>query len=158
MANVTKKMVQLFNLMKSGKDVQFEKIVQTLDCKPVSAMVVICQLRRDVGAEIETIREGRKVLAYRLENADQISDAVVLTAKAAKPNKSAKPKAAKPPKAAKKVAVSSSTKKVTKKVKAPKAAPVVADDGSVPVLDSNLEISEISEREFDDIKSQLGLA
>lgn len=147
MANPTKKMIEVFNMMKSGKAVDFDKMVDTLGCKPVTAMVLICALRRDCGAEIESIRDGRKVVAYRLDNADAIASKMVSGAKSSKPAKAAKTKNV----AAKKVAAATSTK-------AAKTKTAAVDDGSIPVLDSNLEISEISEREFDDIKSQLGLA
>lgn len=150
MANPTKKMIEVFNMMKSGKAVDFDKMVDTLGCKPVTAMVLICALRRDCGAEIESIRDGRKVVAYRLDNADAIATKMIAGAKSSKTAKVAKPAKTKTV-AARKVATATSTK-------AAKTKAAAVDDGSVPVLDSNLEISEISEREFDDIKSQLGLA
>ena len=135
MANATKKIIQAYEMLKDGKPVKFDTYVKQLACKPVSAMVLICCLRRDFGADIETIRDGRKVVAYQLNNAAAVAPKMV-----------GKTKTAKAPKAAK-VAVLK-----TKTTIKPKAA--VVQDGSIPTLD----VEEVSDAELDSLKAELGLA
>ena len=137
----SKKVVQVYEMLKDGKPFSFEKMVSTLSCSPTTAMVFICILRRDFGAEIETERDGRKVTAYRLTNADKIASKMVLAPKASKTKVKA-PTVVKSTKVSR-VAVSKS---------------VAVEDGSVPTLDRDLEIAEIDDRELADLKSQLGLA
>lgn len=134
----SKKVVQVYEMLKDGKPFEFDKMVSTLSCSPTTAMVFICILRRDFGAEIETERDGRKVTAYRLTNADAIASKMVLAPKAAK---------TKAPKV-----IATKVAKVT--VAKTKAA---IDDGSVPVID-DLSVTEIDDRELSDLKQQLGLA
>lgn len=119
MSNPSRKMIEVYEMLKDGKPFKFETLVSRLGCKPVSAMVLICALKRDFDADIETIRDGRKVDCYQLHNAADIASKMVGKAKATKSKAS---KAAK-------VAVLK-TKTVVSK---PKAA--VVDDGSVPTLD-----------------------
>ena len=100
-------------------------------------MVLICALKRDCDANIETIRDGRKVESYQLHNAAAIASKMV-----------GKTKAVKAPKVAK-VAVLK-TKTVVSK---PKAA--VVDDGSVATLD----VQEIdNDAELESLKAELGLS
>ena len=135
MANPTRKMIEVYEMLKDGKPLNFDTMVSRLGCKPVTAMVLICALKRDCGANIETIRDGRKVESYQLHNAAAIASKMV-----------GKTKAVKAPKAAK-VAVLK-TKTVVSK---PKAA--VVDD--VPTLD----VEEIdSDAELDALKAELGLS
>ena len=135
MANPTRKMIEVYEMLKDGKPFKFDTLVKRLGCKPVTAMVLICALKRDCNAEIETIRDGRKVESYQLHNAAAIASKMV-----------GKTKAVKAPKAAK-VAVLK-TKTVVSK---PKAA--VVDD--VPTLD----VEEIdSDAELDALKAELGLS
>ena len=119
MSNPSRKMIEVYEMLKDGKPFKFETLVSRLGCKPVSAMVLICALKRDFDADIETMRDGRKVDCYQLHNAADIASKMVGKAKATKSKAS---KAAK-------VAVLK-TKTVVSK---PKAA--VVDDGSVPTLD-----------------------
>ena len=136
MANATKKIIQAYEMLKDGKPLKFDTYVKQLGCKPVSAMVLICCLRRDFGADIETIRDGRKVVAYQLNNAAAVAPKMV-----------GKTKTAKAPKAAK-VAVLKTKTKVSK----PKS-PVV-DDGSIPTLD----VEEVGDAELESLKAELGLS
>lgn len=135
----SKKVVQVYEMLKDGKPFEFDKMVSTLACSPTTAMVFICILRRDFGAEIETERDGRKVTAYRLTNADALASKMVIAPKAAKT------------KAPKVIATKVATKVAATKTKA------VIDDGSVPVID-DLSVTEIDDRELSDLKQQLGLA
>jgi glutamate racemase len=100
-------------------------------------MVLICALKRDCNADIETIRDGRKVDSYQLHNAAAIASKMV-----------GKTKAVKAPKAAK-VAVLKTKTTVTRKSKA-----AVVDDGSVPTV----EVEEVGFDELASLKAELGLS
>ena len=134
MANPTRKMIEVYEMLKDGKPLKFDNLVKRLGCKPVTAMVLICALKRDCNADIETIRDGRKVDAYQLKNAAAIASKMV-----------GKTKAVKAPKAAK-VAVLKTKTKVSK----PKAA--ATDD--IPTLD----IEEVGDSELESLKAELGLS
>lgn len=139
MSNPSRKMIEVYEMLKDGKPFKFETLVSRLGCKPVSAMVLICALKRDFNADIETIRDGRKVDCYQLHNAADIGSKMVGKAKATKTKAS---KVAK-------VAVLK-TKAVVSK---PKAA--VVDDGSVATLD----VQEIdNDAELESLKAELGLS
>lgn len=134
----SKKVVQVYEMLKDGKPFSFEKMVKTLACSPTTAMVFICILRRDFGAEIETERDGRKVTAYRLTNADKIASKMVLAPKASK---------------TKTVKSTVAVAKVKTTVKASSKAAVVSDE--IPTL----EVDEIgSDAELESLKAELGLA
>ena len=139
MSNPSRKMIEVYEMLKDGKPFKFETLVSRLGCKPVSAMVLICALKRDFKADIETIRDGRKVDCYQLHNAADIASTMVGKTKATKTKAS---KIAK-------VAVLK-TKTVVNK---PKAA--VVDDGSVATLD----VQEIdNDAELESLKAELGLS
>ena len=126
----------LFTMMADGKPVTVENMLKTLDVKQGSIMCLISALRNDFGAEIETVRDGRKVLTYQLLNADKVK----IPTKVAKVAKAAKPKATK-------VAVSRTKATVSRKS--------VAADSDVPTLD----VQEIdSDAELASLKAELGLA
>ena len=138
MANPTRKMIEVYEMLKDGKPFKFDTLVSRLGCKPVTAMVLICALKRDCGANIETIRDGRKVESYKLHNAEAIASKMV-----------GKTKTVKAPKAAK-VAVLKTKTVVSRKPKA-----VAVDDGSIATLD----VQEIdSDAELDALKAELGLS
>lgn len=138
MANPTRKMIEVYEMLKDGKPFKFDTLVKRLGCKPVTAMVLICALKRDCNAEIETIRDGRKVESYQLHNAAAIASKMV-----------GKTKAVKAPKVAK-VAVLKTKTTVSRKPKA-----VVVDDGSIATLD----VQEIdSDAELAALKAELGLS
>jgi hypothetical protein len=132
-------MIEVYEMMKDGKPMKFDNLVKRLGCKPVTAMVLVCALRRDCNAEIETIRDGRKVESYQLTNAADIATKMVST-------KATKTKAVKTPKV-------KATK--TKTVVSRKA--VKEDEFDVPTLDADLSISEVSDAELADLRNQLGL-
>ena len=142
LSHPSQKIIDTFTMLKDGKSANFDKMVSRLGVKPVTAMVFICALRSDFGAEIETEREGRKVVSYKLLNADKVAPKMVLKTKASKVAKSAKPKVV--------------ATKTTKTVVSRKASKV--DDGSTPTLDEDLSISEVSDAELADLRDQLGLS
>ncbi len=137
MANPTRKMIEVYEMLKDGKPLKFDTLVSRLGCKPVTAMVLICALKRDCNADIETIRDGRKVDSYQLHNAAAIASKMV-----------GKTKTVKAPKVAK-VAVLKTKTTVSRK---PKAA--VVDDGSVPTV----EVEEVGFDELASLKAELGLS
>jgi len=137
MANPTRKMIEVYEMLKDGKPFKFDTLVSRLGCKPVTAMVLICALKRDCGAEIETIRDGRKVESYQLHNAADIASVMVGKAKATK---------TKAPKVAK-VAVLKTKTKVSR-------SKVVATDDAVPTL----EVEEIGDADLESLKAELGLS
>jgi biotin operon repressor len=129
-----KKVEVLFTLMQSGKPVSVESMIKTLDVKQGSIMCLISALRNDFGAEVETVRDGRKVLSYQLLNADKVKI----------PTKVAK--VAKAPKAAK-VAVLKTKTTVSRKA--------AAATDEIPTLD----VQEIdSDAELASLKAELGLS
>ena len=135
MSNPTRKMIEVYEMMKDGKPMKFDTLVKRLGCKPVTAMVLICALKRDCGANIETIRDGRKVESYQLHNALAIQSKMV-----------GKAKPTKAPKAAK-VAVLKTKTTVARKPKA-----VVTDE--VPTV----EVEEVGDDELASLKAELGLS
>lgn len=129
-----KKVEVLFTLMKSGKPVPVETMIKTLDVKQGSIMCLISALRNDFGGEIETVRDGRKVLSYQLTNADSVK----IPTKVAKVAKTKAPKAAR-------VAVTKTKTTVSRKA---------AATTDVPTLD----VEEIdSDAELASLKAELGL-
>ena len=129
-----KKVEVLFTMMKDGKPVPVEKMIKTLNVKQGSIMCLISALRNDFGGEIETVRDGRKVLSYQLTNADKVK----ISTKA--------PKAAKAPKVAR-VAVTK-----TKTTVARNSAKAVSDE--IPTLD----VEEVSDADLENLKAELGLS
>lgn len=135
----------LFTLMQDGSKVPVEKMLKVLNIKQGSVMCLISALRNDFGAEIETERDGRKVLSYQLTNPSKVK----------LPTKATKVKAAP---AAKKTVVAKVAAKTTKvKTSAKKSATPREDEFDVPTLDADLSVSEVTDLEMADIRSQLGL-
>jgi len=130
MANPTRKMIEVYEMLKDGKPLKFDTLVKRLACKPVTAMVLICALKRDCDADIETIRDGRKVDSYQLHNAAAIAAKMVGKTKAAK------------------VSVARTKTTIARKPKA------VVDDGSIPTLD----VEEVNDAELESLKAELGLS
>jgi hypothetical protein len=130
-------MIEVYEMLKDGKPFKFDTLVKRLGCKPVTAMVLICALKRDCNADIETIRDGRKVESYQLHNAAAIASKMV-----------GKTKTVKAPKVAK-VAVLKTKTTVSRKPKA-----VAVDDGSVPTV----EVEEVGFDELASLKAELGLS
>jgi hypothetical protein len=63
---------RLFQLMKSGEPVKAQVLSETLKIHIFSVPVYIHELKNNFKAEIKSIREGRKVTAYQLTNAEKI--------------------------------------------------------------------------------------
>jgi hypothetical protein len=128
----------LFNMLKAAgsKGVTRDQVATALQVKETSVPVYFFGMKKLYNADIETVKNGRQVVAYKLLNPDQVTN-VPQTRGAGK------------------------IKVVTKKplVKAAKVVKtnVVDDSGEIPTLDSDLRIAEITDREFGDIKSSLGL-
>jgi biotin operon repressor len=59
---------KLATLLQSGELVTVETITETLGISKVSVAVYIFDLRKKFKADIENIKEGTKVIAYRLRN------------------------------------------------------------------------------------------
>ncbi len=128
MANATQNF-RLISLLKAGDKVSKETIAKTLGVSDVSVPVYIHELKRLFKANIESVYNGRRVVAYKLINRD------IVVPQFRRNNSTPTP-----------------TKKSLVKVEAK------VDDGSVPVPDKDLEIAEITDREFSDIRSSLGVS
>jgi len=59
---------RLFTLLQSGEVVSKETIKSTLGISENSVPVYIFELRDKFNADVESVREGRKVVAYKLKN------------------------------------------------------------------------------------------
>jgi len=130
-----KKVEVLYTLMQDGSKVPVERMIKTLNVKQGSIMCLISALRNDFGAEIETERDGRKVLSYQLTNADKVK----IPTKAAKVTKAKAPKVAR-------VAVTKTKTTVSRKA---------AATSDIPTLD----VQEIdSDAELASLKAELGLS
>ena len=137
----------LFSLLKAAgkKGVTRAEAAKALGVRESSVPVYFYGLRTLYGAEIEVQKQGRKVVGYTLLNPNECTITEngrrgVKTAKAVKATKS-KPKSVM---TAKTVKVSSSKKSASEEV--------------TPILDSDLEISEIGDAELNDLKQSLGIA
>lgn len=137
MINPSVSMLTLWGLLKSGKPVDFEDIVKAVGQKRNSVMVLICTMRFDFGAEIETEREGRKVKTYKLLNPDVVAPRMVAKAKPAK---------VKAVKAVKAVSVTQTKTTTSRKSK-------VVDESAI----EDFGVEEISDNELADLKEQLGI-
>lgn len=120
---------KLFALLSPGNPVSVDAIKDDLGINYYSVAVYIHELKRLFHAEIDSVRDGRKVVAYKLNNADKI-------AKKIKPYRSNNAQYVKPTK---------------------KAAPV--SDGAIPTLDPETDkLTTVSDNEMADIKESLGLS
>jgi predicted ArsR family transcriptional regulator len=63
---------RLFQLLKSGEPVSTQVLSETLKIHVFSVPVYIHELKNQFKAEIQSVREGRKVTAYRLLNAGKV--------------------------------------------------------------------------------------
>lgn len=145
----------LFTVLKSAgkKGASPEACAKELNFAVGSVAPYMNSLRTKFGAEIETIKDGRTIQAYVLKNVDVVEANIT-------PNRRGKAAAA--PKKAKAVA-KTKAKAVAKpkpvaKVVAQKKVRIEAEDGSIPTLDADLRIAEVTDNELADIKAQLGLA
>lgn len=143
------KYFDLFSALRAGGDkgVSPAALQKATGFNQGALAVYIHALRHQFGAVIESVRNGRTVVAYRLTNADEVKITAARKPRTvtAKATKAAKP--AKATKVAKTPAV-----RVARVVKTTKV-----DDGSIPVLDADLDIAEIGASELDDIRHSLGI-
>ena len=125
----------LFQLLKSGNTVKKEEIATALGIKLPSVPVYIHELKKQHKAEIVLVREGRKILGYKLINKKEVSVSIPQFRKNRKS-----------------VLVTNKNKKqpVTKGV-------VAVDSGELPVLDKEVD-TKFNEREFADIADSLGIS
>lgn len=150
----TTKYFELFSALKAGGDkgVTPEDLAQALGFKIGALAVYIHALRHKFGANIESIRNGRTVTLYRLVNIEEMEKVISPSRKPRTTKAQATAKAKPKTKATKKA---QRTATVTRTAKAPKR--VRKDDGIVPVLDEDLDITEVTDRELADIANSLGL-
>lgn len=143
----TTRYFDLFSALRAGGDngVSPAALQQATGFNQGALAVYIHALRNKFGAEIESVRNGRTVVAYRLTNADAVK--IAATRKPRSPNKSVVSKTPVPRKG--------TTMKTVNVVKTTKVAD--NNDGSIPVLDADLDIAEIGASELDDIRHSLGI-
>ena len=130
MKNATQSYV-LFQLMKAGDVVSKEVISKELGIVLMSVPVYIHELKKQFKAEVLSVRNGRKVIGYKLVSKNiavpQHRKNSILVDKPAKVAKS-------------------------------KNTVMVSEDGELPTLDKDAEITQIGEREFADIADSLGVS
>lgn len=128
----------LFNALKAAgpKGISKDDVAKILGVADNSVPVYIFNLRKTYNANLKVVKDGRKIVAYILENADTVAV----------------------PQVRKNARGTSATPKAKKAVKAGvvKAAPVT-NDGSVSILDDDLEISDYGDAELRDIADSLGV-
>lgn len=132
------KNVQCFTLIEAfraagDEGLSVSQIAEILGVKENSAAVYVCDLKKLYKVEIGTHKEGRRVKAYYLIN-DKYD--IPKTGRRNGPV---------------------IRKSAAAMIKKPEKASAQSDDGPSAILDRDLDIAEISEREFGDIRSSLGL-
>lgn len=137
----------LYTLLSNAgsKGVSRSDVAAHLGVRDSSVPIYFYGLRKFFSAEVENIKSGRKVVGYRLLNADSIevpsqrrnSNPVAVVSK---PIKATKTKV---------------TKSVVKKT-AVADMDIDFESADVAILDTDLEVG-FSDSEFDDIKATLGL-
>ena len=146
------KYFELFSALRAGGDkgVSPASLQKATGFNSGALAVYIHALRHQFGAQIESVRNGRTVVAYRLTNADALASVILPTRKPR--TVKAKAKTVKAPTQPRKNSILRTAKveKVTK-------TPVAREDGSVPCLDADLDIAEIGANELDDIRHSLGI-
>jgi biotin operon repressor len=142
------KYYDLFSALKAGGDkgVSPAALMKALDFSTSALAVYIHALRHKFGAQVDSVRNGRTVTAYKLTNIAEMEKVILPTRKP----RTVKAKATKAPKAK---ATKTTAVRVARVVKTAK----VRDDGSIPVLDADLDIAEIGASELDDIRHSLGI-
>ena len=132
----------LFSLLKAAgkKGITRSEAAKALGVRESSVPVYFYGLRTLYGAEIEVQKQGRKVVGYTLLNPNECT----IGENGRRGTKTTKAKVkSKPMKSVS-----------TKTVKATKTATVKE---TTPILDSDLEISEIGADELSDLKASLGI-
>lgn len=133
----------LFSLLKAAgkKGITRAEAAKALGVRESSVPVYFYGLRTLYNAEIEVVKQGRKVVSYTLLNANDCT----ITENGRRGTKTAtKPKSKTKP-----------LKSVS--VKTVKATNTPAVKESTPILDSDLEISEVDDAELEDLKASLGI-
>jgi biotin operon repressor len=130
MSNQSTQSFRLFSLLKAGNVVGKETIAKELEIALMSVPVYIHELKKNFKADIQSVREGRNVVGYKLLNKNL---------KIPEFRKNSATYQPKPEKA----------------VKVKKG--IVSENGELPTLDPNTEITQITEREFADISDSLGI-
>lgn len=145
------KYFDLFSALRAGGDkgVSPEALQKATGFNQGALAVYIHALRHQFGAVIESVRNGRSVVAYRLTNADEVK----ITA-ARKPRVVTKTKKAAPKKQARVGVPGRIIKPAVRTAHIVKTTKV--EDGSIPVID-DLDICEIGANELDDIRHSLGI-
>jgi len=140
------KYFELFSALKAGgaKGVDPAALAKTLNFSMGSLAVYIHALRHNFGAVIESVRNGRVVTAYRLVNVAECEKSISPTRKP----RTVKAKAPVARKGIMRTAVKTVKSKAT-----PKTRNV---DGPVEVID-DMSITEYTDADLSDIKSQLGI-
>lgn len=146
----------LFTVLKSAgkKGASPEACAKELNFAVGSVAPYMNSLRTKFGAEIETIKDGRTIQAYVLKNVDVVEANITPNRR----GKAAAPVAKKAKAVAKTKAKAVAKPKPVAKVVAQKKVRIEAEDGSIPTLDADLRIAEVTDNELADIKAQLGLA
>ena len=126
----------LYNLFaaSTNKTASRDDIAKHLGVSGSSVPVYIFALRKFFNAEIENIKDGRKVIAYHLVNFDAIK---VPSHRVYRRNENGQVVLEKPS-----IPVNNTTK---------------FKNSDVEILDKDLDIAEIGRVEFEDIKAALGL-
>jgi hypothetical protein len=142
------KYFELFSALRAGGDkgVSPAALQKATGFNQGALAVYIHALRHQFGAVIESVRNGRTVTAYRLTNADEV------TITASRKPRTLKTKAKASAKKPVKMKTVKPTLRTAQIVKTSKV-----DDGSIPVLDADLDIAEIGASELDDIRHSLGI-
>lgn len=137
------KYFELFTALKSSGDngVSPDTLQKATGFNQGALAVYIHALRHKFGAKIDSIRDGRTVVGYRLTNADELAAKILPTRKP----RTVKAKVAKP-KAAQRKGIVGSVTKTTK---------TASKEGIVDV--SDLEISEYTDTDLADIRQSLGI-
>lgn len=125
---------KLFEIMKSGETFSKEKIASILGVKEISVPVYIHELKSQYKAKIISVREGRKVVGYKL-NVEESNNIKVPQFR--------------------KNSIQLQTPKKT--VDANNTVVVCTENSAVPILDPDAELTKITERDFEDIKIDLGI-
>ena len=127
----------LFNMLKAAGDkgVNKEQVAKALNVKESSVPVYFFGMKKLYKADIEVIKNGRQVVAYKLNNPNEVTG-VPQTRGAGK---------LKVVKKVKKTVAAKPTKVLTKNL----------DGAEFPILDN--DVPHISDHEFNDIKTSLGI-
>jgi hypothetical protein len=125
-------MFVLYNLMKAAgnKGVGKKEVAKALNVKESSVPVYFFAMKKYFKAEYDIVKQGRQIVAYKLINSDKISVPQFRKGKVK--------------------VVKASNPVVTKVVKNKKV-------DEVPNIEDDSGITQITDREFSDIKSTLGL-